>query len=132
MTAGAGPACLSSSLFDAIWPNGVVEPFSFISANRSHPLENCGMVGERYFFDSLFPPVDRFGTRKEKHYPGRFLGVQRARKRPGIKLLCHLSSRFRRGADDVGRIAIVHPKSVREVARGVDGKKSKKARRGAQ
>jgi len=32
----------------------------------------------------------------------------------------------------LGSIALVHPKSLPEVARGVDGKKSKKARRGAQ
>jgi hypothetical protein len=123
---------LSSPLFDAIWPNGVVEPFSFTSANRSHALENCGVVGERYFFDSLFPSVDRVRTRKEKHYPDRFLGVQRTRERTGIKLLCHLSSRFRRCADDVGSVAPVHPESVPEMARGVDGKKDKKARRGSQ
>ena len=118
---------LSSPLFDAIWPNGVVRPFSILGVNRSYTLEVGRVVGQRYFFDSLFSSVDCFGTRKEKHHSCRFLGVQRAGKSLGFELFCHLSSRFGRRTDDIGAAAPVHQKSVLEMARGLDGKKGEKA-----
>src|SRR5262245_43637888 len=120
---------LSSSLFDAIWPDGVVKPFDIISLNRNHALEDCRVVRQRYFLDSFLPAVDRFGTRKEKHHSSRFLGVQRTGQSPGLELFCHLSSRFRWRADDFGAFAPVLQKSVFEMARGVGGQEGKKALR---
>ena len=120
---------LSSSLFDAIWPHGVVNPFDIIRLNRSHALEDYRLVGQRYLLDTFFPTMDRFGTRKEKHHSSRFLGVQRAGQPLGFELFCHLPPRFGRRADDPGTVAIVHQKSVFEMARGVGGPEGKEALR---
>ena len=106
----------------------MVKPFGIIGAGRREPLENRRVVRQCYFFRSLFPPMDCFGTSKEKHYSDRFLGMQRARKRFGLKLLCHLSARFGGGADDSRAAAFVHSKSVLEMARGIDRKEGSKTR----
>ena len=125
--AGNGRPPLSSTLFDAISPNGVVEPFSMVCIDRGNALEDRRVVWQRYFFYSLFPSVDRFGTGKEEHYSGRLLGVQRARQRPGPQLLRHLPPRFSWGTYDLGAVTVVHQKFVFEMARGTGGKESEKA-----
>ena len=71
--------------------------------------------------------MDCLGTRKEKHYPDRFLGVQRPRQPSGSKLFCCLSSRFSRRIDDIGAVAIIHQEPLLEMARGVGGKKGEEA-----
>jgi hypothetical protein len=124
---GALVGPLSSPLFGAIWPNGVVRPFSITSVNRGYTLEDSRVVRQRYFFNSLFSSMGCLGTRKEKHYPDRFLGVQRPGQRFGFKLFCYLSSRFGRCTDDIGAVALVHQKPLFEMARGVGGKKGEEA-----
>jgi len=124
---GNGRPPLSTALFDAISRNGVVEPFSMVRIDRGNALEDRRVVWQRYFFYSLFPSVDRFGTGKEEHYSGRLLGVQRAGQRPGPKLLRHLPPRFCWGAHDPGAVTVVHQKFVFEMARSIGGKESQKA-----
>jgi hypothetical protein len=99
---------LSSTLFDAISPNGVVKPFSMVCIDRGNALEDRRVVWQCYFFYSLFPSVDRFGTRKEEHYSGRLLGMQRAGQRPSPQLLRHLPPRFSWGTYDLGAVTVVH------------------------
>jgi len=118
---------LSITLFDAIRPNGVVEPFSMVCIDRGNPLEDCRVVRQRYFFYSLFPSVDRLGARKEEHHSGRFLGMQCAGQRSGPQLFRHLPSRFGRSTHDLGTVAVVHQKFVFEMARSTGGKESEKA-----
>jgi hypothetical protein len=117
---------LSIFLFDAIWPNGVVGPFSIGSVNRCDTLENSGVVRERYFFNSLLPSMDCFGTRKEKYHPDRFLGVQRPGQCSCFELFCYLSAGFGRGTDDTGALALIRQEPLLEMARGFGGKKGQK------
>ena len=118
---------LSSTLFDAISPNGVVKRLNMLCIHRGNALEDRRVVWQRYFFYSLFPSVDCFGTGKEEHYSGRLLGVQRARQRPGPQLLRHLPPRFSWGTYDLGAVTVVHQKFVFEMARSLGGKESEKA-----
>lgn len=120
---------LSSSIFNAIWANGVVHPVSIIGVTCSHALEDRRVVRKRYFFNSLSSSMDCVGTRKKKHHPDRFLGVQCHRQSLGIKLLCYLSPRFGRGADDIGALAPVYEKPLLEMARGAGGAKGEKGYR---
>lgn len=110
----------------------MVKPFNIIGLYRSHALEDCRVVGQRYFLDSFLPAVDCLGTSKEKHHSSRFLGVQRAGQPPGFELFCHLPARFGWRAHDSGAVALVCQKSVFEMARSVGEQEGKKALRNTQ
>ena len=110
-------ASLSTRRIDAIWLNGVVGPFSSVSIHRRHALENRGMVGKRSFFNPLLPPMGRFGTREEKHYPNWVLGVQPLGQHIGAKLFRLLPARFRRGDHDASASASLYQKPLPEMAR---------------
>src|SRR5271165_5489759 len=77
---------LSSPGIDAIWPNGVADPFSLIGIHRDNALENHRVGWERCFLCPLLPSVDRVGTRQKEHYPDWILGVQPCWQRAGVEL----------------------------------------------
>ena len=98
-----------------------------VCIDRSNALEDSRVVWQRYFFDSLFPSVDRFRTRKEEHYSRRLLGVQRAGQPPGPQLFRSLSSRFGWGTHDLGAVTVVYQEFIFEMARSTGGKENEKA-----
>ena len=103
-----------------------------VCIDRGNALEDRRVVWQRYFFYSLFPSVDRFRTRKEEHYSGRLLGVQRVGQRSGPQLFRHLPSRFGRSTHDLVAVTVVHQKFVFEMARSAGRKESEKAFLSAQ
>ena len=98
----------------------MVHPFSDIGILSCDALESRGVGGKRRFLDTLLPPMDRFGTGKEKHYPNWLLGVQSSGKPVSAELLPFLSERFGRGNYDVDAPPSLYQKLVPEMAGGSD------------
>jgi hypothetical protein len=114
------PPGLSIPRIDAICPNGVVYPFSYVGTYCCDALENRRVDGKRRFLDSLLPPVDRFGTREKKHHPGWILGVQPPGQPISSQLLSLLSARFGWGDHDIDAASSLYQKSLSEMAGGTD------------